>query len=198
MQSLQIQKRKRDCLKMSALKPLHQSTIDSYFRKVRRQWPTKKSKSVVSSDSSEESECERESITQLHCNDCNRTIRLNRSSKCESCSNHYHKQCLHEIQERKANGKTWSWHCCNNCYSKMQKSEEKYGPIECQICGSPEEDSSMLLCDKCDCGYHMFCLRPILVNVPQGDWFCPKCSKSEHGEFVHQMLSLFIYIYSKC
>ena len=33
----------------------------------------------------------------------------------------------------------------------------------------------MLLCDKCEKGYHMFCLRPIVVNIPAHEWICEKC-----------------------
>ncbi|KAJ1379039.1 Zinc finger, PHD-type [Sesbania bispinosa] len=34
----------------------------------------------------------------------------------------------------------------------------------------------LLLCDKCDKGFHMKCVRPIVVRVPKGSWLCPKCS----------------------
>lgn len=47
----------------------------------------------------------------------------------------------------------------------------------CEKCGSGDNPSELLLCDKCDRGYHLFCLRPILVSVPKGSWFCPSCSR---------------------
>ena len=34
----------------------------------------------------------------------------------------------------------------------------------------------MLLCDRCDAGCHIDCLRPALATVPAGAWFCPCCS----------------------
>ncbi|KAF9667304.1 hypothetical protein SADUNF_Sadunf15G0008900 [Salix dunnii] len=34
----------------------------------------------------------------------------------------------------------------------------------------------VLLCDK---GFHLFCLRPILISAPKGCWFCPSCSKQK-------------------
>lgn len=34
-----------------------------------------------------------------------------------------------------------------------------------QICGSPEDEATMLLCDICDRGYHMQCLDPPLQQV---------------------------------
>jgi hypothetical protein len=33
----------------------------------------------------------------------------------------------------------------------------------------------MLLCDKCNKGFHLECLNPPLKQVPAGDWFCPDC-----------------------
>ncbi|MBA0794650.1 hypothetical protein Gohar_018959 [Gossypium harknessii] len=48
--------------------------------------------------------------------------------------------------------------------------------VYCERCGSGDFGSKLLLCDKCDKGYHLFCLRPILVSVPKGSWFCPSCT----------------------
>ncbi|CAA6663352.1 unnamed protein product [Spirodela intermedia] len=50
-------------------------------------------------------------------------------------------------------------------------------PICCEECGSGHAGEVLLLCDKCDRGFHTFCLRPILASVPNGAWFCPSCSK---------------------
>lgn len=33
----------------------------------------------------------------------------------------------------------------------------------------------ILLCDWCDSGYHTACLRPPLMLIPDGEWFCPPC-----------------------
>ena len=33
-----------------------------------------------------------------------------------------------------------------------------------------------MLCDSCDNGYHASCLRPALMVIPEGDWFCPACN----------------------
>jgi [histone H3]-lysine27 N-methyltransferase len=56
--------------------------------------------------------------------------------------------------------------------------------VRCEACGSGDAAAELMLCDGCDCGFHIFCLRPILPRVPAGDWYCPSCrapasSKSE-------------------
>ncbi|KAG2309971.1 hypothetical protein Bca52824_021528 [Brassica carinata] len=51
-----------------------------------------------------------------------------------------------------------------------------YRDVACEKCGSGERGDELLLCDICDRGYHMRCLRPIVVRVPIGQWFCVDCS----------------------
>lgn len=52
---------------------------------------------------------------------------------------------------------------------------ESYSDLMCEQCGSGESPEELLLCDKCDRGFHMKCVRPIVVRVPIGSWLCPKC-----------------------
>ncbi len=33
----------------------------------------------------------------------------------------------------------------------------------------------MLLCDKCNRGYHTSCLSPPMEAIPEGEWFCQRC-----------------------
>jgi len=50
---------------------------------------------------------------------------------------------------------------------------------ECQLCGSTEDDEMMVLCDQCDGGYHIDCLKPALLHIPDGEWLCADCSARE-------------------
>ena len=47
--------------------------------------------------------------------------------------------------------------------------------LACSVCGSPSMADPMLLCDRCDRGYHIHCLTPPLERVPSGPWCCPQC-----------------------
>eukprot|EP00882_Tetradesmus_deserticola_P006752 GHRQ01007107.1.p1 GENE.GHRQ01007107.1~~GHRQ01007107.1.p1 ORF type:complete len:434 (+),score=70.66 GHRQ01007107.1:544-1845(+) len=49
--------------------------------------------------------------------------------------------------------------------------------IACEACTSPNstQQNPILLCDYCDAGWHMQCLKPPLNAVPTGDWLCPRC-----------------------
>lgn len=45
----------------------------------------------------------------------------------------------------------------------------------CKICRRRTDPDQMLLCDHCNAGTHMFCLRPKMVKVPEGNWYCSTC-----------------------
>uniref|UniRef100_A0A7S0NMT7 PHD-type domain-containing protein n=1 Tax=Calcidiscus leptoporus TaxID=127549 RepID=A0A7S0NMT7_9EUKA len=49
--------------------------------------------------------------------------------------------------------------------------------VSCQVCGRPDGAQQMLLCDRCDEGYHLHCLSPQLEQVPEGSWVCPACDQ---------------------
>ncbi|XP_017073357.1 bromodomain adjacent to zinc finger domain protein 1A [Drosophila eugracilis] len=48
----------------------------------------------------------------------------------------------------------------------------------CKVCRRGSDPEKMLLCDECNAGTHMFCLKPKLRSVPQGNWYCNDCVKS--------------------
>jgi len=53
------------------------------------------------------------------------------------------------------------------------------GDQACEICHSRAAVRwPMLLCDGCDCGYHLKCLSPPLSSIPEGEWYCPTCATS--------------------
>ncbi|KAL6853960.1 hypothetical protein ACP4OV_019989 [Aristida adscensionis] len=60
--------------------------------------------------------------------------------------------------------------------ARARPEPSRYDDTVCEACGSGEREEEMLLCDGCDRGRHIFCLRPILARVPTGPWFCPACA----------------------
>jgi hypothetical protein len=42
----------------------------------------------------------------------------------------------------------------------------------CSIC---DDGGDLIICDLCERGYHLPCLKPPLKKIPEGDWFCPRC-----------------------
>ena len=52
-----------------------------------------------------------------------------------------------------------------------------FGITICSVCGGSEEEDLVLLCDGEGCRneIHMYCLKPIITVVPEGNWYCPVC-----------------------
>lgn len=49
----------------------------------------------------------------------------------------------------------------------------------CRLCRRKGDAEHMLLCDACDKGHHMYCLKPPIKEVPEGQWFCADCRPKE-------------------
>uniref|UniRef100_A0AAX7VNG1 Tyrosine-protein kinase BAZ1B n=1 Tax=Astatotilapia calliptera TaxID=8154 RepID=A0AAX7VNG1_ASTCA len=45
----------------------------------------------------------------------------------------------------------------------------------CKVCRRKGDDEKLILCDECNKAFHLFCLRPALYRVPNGEWLCPAC-----------------------
>lgn len=50
---------------------------------------------------------------------------------------------------------------------------------QCRVCRKRRDAENMLLCDGCNKGHHLYCLKPKLNAVPEGDWFCSTCKPPE-------------------
>ncbi|XP_031335091.1 remodeling and spacing factor 1 isoform X1 [Photinus pyralis] len=67
---------------------------------------------------------------------------------------------------------------------KESDTEEEVDDCPCQKCGQSDHPEWILLCDSCDSGWHCSCLRPALLVIPEGDWFCPPC---QHATLVKKL-----------
>lgn len=49
---------------------------------------------------------------------------------------------------------------------------------KCSGCQKPHDEDKMMFCDRCDRGFHTYCVG--LKEVPSDAWFCPKCPQHEN------------------
>ncbi|XP_055880600.1 uncharacterized protein LOC106066129 isoform X2 [Biomphalaria glabrata] len=79
--------------------------------------------------------------------------------KCAQCGKIGHMSCLDLTEELVAVIRTYPWQCmeCKTC-------------IECL---DPYDEDKMMFCDRCDRGYHTFCIG--LSALPTGHWECTSC-----------------------
>jgi histone demethylase JARID1 len=61
--------------------------------------------------------------------------------------------------------------------------EEQRADQMCEQCHSGAHEKSMLLCDRCNRGWHLYCLSPPLSAIPHGNWYCLECLASENDSF---------------
>ncbi|KAH3852509.1 PHD finger protein 10-like isoform X2 [Dreissena polymorpha] len=79
--------------------------------------------------------------------------------ECSECKSKGHPSCLDLTDEMVKVVRTYPWQCmeCKTCVQ----------------CMDPYDEDKMLFCDKCDRGYHTFCVG--LTSLPRGEWDCPSC-----------------------
>ncbi|CAL8069718.1 unnamed protein product [Calicophoron daubneyi] len=89
--------------------------------------------------------CKKEAVVFVRCSECGRTG---------------HPGCLDISEAMLPSVQSYRWTCmeCKRC-------------VECQDSGHEEQ---MMFCDKCDRGYHAFCVG--LEEIPDGKWECPLCN----------------------
>lgn len=73
---------------------------------------------------------------------------------------------------------------CSPCHLPNVDAEQDLsqltvdGDLPCSICGSPDDEAVMLVCEGCALGWHIYCLNPPLAAVPDGVWVCHVCQDS--------------------
>jgi len=45
----------------------------------------------------------------------------------------------------------------------------------CVVCKKDDDHAKLLICEACNAEYHIYCLKPPLKSVPDGDFYCGKC-----------------------
>ncbi|XP_055998604.1 bromodomain adjacent to zinc finger domain protein 2B-like isoform X7 [Ostrea edulis] len=71
------------------------------------------------------------------------------------------------------------------CVTQLNKSiswEKSIMKVLCQLCRRDDNEAELLLCDGCDQGYHTYCFKPKMENIPDGDWYCYECISKATGE----------------
>lgn len=58
------------------------------------------------------------------------------------------------------------------CIDERDHMFETVEEDACAVCG---DGGSLLICDGCECEYHIGCLQPALKSVPDGHWECDEC-----------------------
>ena len=66
-------------------------------------------------------------------------------------------------------------HAATNDDDEDARYNRRVNALRCEVCASPDE-LHFVMCDGCDKGWHLYCLRPALLAFPRGEWYCSDCA----------------------
>lgn len=70
---------------------------------------------------------------------------------------------------------------------------DPYRIVHCEVCSIDKDDHLILICDMCQRGFHMYCVRPVIVNVPTKEWLCFRCSPLvQNGKSYNDIVNKFM------
>jgi hypothetical protein len=78
-----------------------------------------------------------------------------------------------------AGNKQQSKNDSSNVMGKHSKAiEAVQDETVCSICGGAQDEDLIVLCDGEGCSneVHLYCLTPVLTEIPEGDWYCDECN----------------------
>jgi PHD-finger len=90
---------------------------------------------------------------------------------CDGCERSCHPSCLDPPLVEIPEGEFYCPECQNTaCKDEIAEDDNDI----CMICG---EGGDLVICDGCEKSCHLHCLKPPMIKVPEGDFYCPECSK---------------------
>jgi hypothetical protein len=100
----------------------------------------------------------------------------NNEEDSEGSSVTYGEACvIEEMEEGPPKSKTHTRPAKDQKDDSDTSTDPEFDYIPCEICNRADNWAQMLLCDRCDHGYHMKCLTPPMFRIPDDSWFCPAC-----------------------
>jgi len=88
----------------------------------------------------------------------------------------HYERCLNKGSRARANSTSISASASGRSISPTGSATPSW-TAGCSSCHMAESPELMLLCDGCSRVFHMWCLVPRLNEVPNGVWFCRRCSQ---------------------
>ena len=87
---------------------------------------------------------------------------------CSTCKSFSHPNCL------ELNPKLVNWQCIRQYPWECMECKK------CSVCSSAQDDEKMMFCDRCDRGFHTYCVN--VDKVPEGSWLCTECVNAADNE----------------
>jgi hypothetical protein len=72
----------------------------------------------------------------------------------------------------------------------VAQCQVEYKP--CVTCSLTDRPELLLLCEDCDDAYHLECVKPELLSIPDDDWYCPLCEHKSLCDNLIEKLHILI------
>ncbi len=105
---------------------------------------------------------------------------------CDTCPKAFHLVCLEPELEEAPEGEWYCPHCEKNGVADAKRAEkiemeakaivDADGVVHQEFCNWCKDGGDLICCEKCPLSYHIECLNPPLVKIPNSEWLCSKCS----------------------
>ncbi|XP_022720178.1 lysine-specific demethylase 5B isoform X3 [Durio zibethinus] len=131
------------------------------------------------------SECAKHVLCQLyreHLYDYEGYYKLLNWERGKSCKRGIHEDAKSENKVKVSSSKRRRKNSDHEKVKVCKVEEEELDQI-CEQCRSGLHGEVMLLCDRCNKGWHIYCLSPPLKQVPPGNWYCFECLNSDKDSF---------------
>ncbi|CAG8674335.1 18696_t:CDS:2, partial [Acaulospora morrowiae] len=104
----------------------------------------------------------------------NKFFRVSKGKITKDVQFNINKRKLKNRQDKgKGEGNVEDWSNCEKCYGLRKQFCKFCGCFKCERKVDP---AHILLCDgNCGNGYHTYCLKPPIDEIPSGNWYCDKC-----------------------
>ncbi|VDM02062.1 unnamed protein product [Schistocephalus solidus] len=106
---------------------------------------------------------------------CEQTNDVSDMIFCTSCGNHFHNSCLEPPLVLSVTVRV-GWQCpeCKMCLA-CRTSQLCTTFLLCPFFSESKDETKMLVCDVCDKGFHTYCLKPPVTNIPKNGFKCDRC-----------------------
>ena len=101
------------------------------------------------------------------CHICSKLDTENTLIHCFSCGRYSHQNCL------QLNPKLVDWDCISKYDWQCMECKR------CSKCSNSHDEDKMLFCDRCDRGFHTYCVG--IDVVPNGAWICNTCKSGNEN-----------------
>lgn len=192
MNEIELKTSKEIDIEPIALRKSTRSSVKK-IQQIEQQKPTPKSKAIPKSSkksnkkSKKNTKSKASSIDYIE-DEFNEDEEMEEEDDDDEFAPSFSKKKAHELPKKKSRQKIKT--TLLNYESGSTISDESDQESACIKCSKVKSKQILILCDGCDGAYHIACLKPPLLEIPDGDWYCEICTHEQLINYLKQKMKL--------